>query len=418
MMRTLSALLCALLTACGAQPTVEPFELSGTSMGTTWSVKLAEPPPAERAAALRGELALVLDSVDRSMSTFRPKSELSRFNASRSGDWFAVSAQTAMVVAKAQDIATRTGGAFDVTAGPLVNLWGFGPEPRPARAPSDGELRAARAATGYGRLEVRATPPALRMPAGKRYVDLSGIAKGFAVDALAEQLEARGIADYLVEVGGELRAGGRRSRGEPWKIGLEQPIAGGRTLGRVLVLEDRAVATSGDYRNFRELDGERVTHVLDPRNGHPVRTGVASASVVCATAMEADALATALMVLGPAEGLSLARREQLAVQLVLREGEELVTRSTTAFEALVFDPPARASLGLYPLALGVMLLAMAGLAAGLLLRGRPLSAGCRRELGTATRDSACWTCATPHLTSPPAAASGDAHGLEAPARRV
>lgn len=407
----LGALLFA-LAACTAEPASDLLVFSGPSMGTSWCVKLGELPPGLEPAALEAELAQILHSVDERMSTYRADSELSRFNESRSTDWFPVSADTAAVVAAALEIAELTGGAFDVTVGPLVNLWGFGPEPWPGRVPAEEELRAAMASTGFTRLESRSSPPALRMQTAERYVDLSGIAKGFAVDALGEHLEVRGVASYLVELGGELRARGRRSEGEPWRVGIERPVAGGRTLHRVLVLEDRAVATSGDYRNFHSLGEEPLAHILDPRSGRPVRTGVASATVVCASAMEADALATALMVLGQAEGLRLAEREGLAVQLVLREGGVLVARSTTAFEELVSDAKGDAPLALFPVAFVVMLLAMTGLGAGLLLRDRPLSAGCRRELGTAAPDSRCWTCKTPPTTEHLADATPGSRRLE------
>ena len=408
--RKLSALLVA-LAACTGEPDNGPLEFSGAAMGTSWSVKLAEFPPEIEPAVLETELALILRAVDEQMSTYRADSELSRFNASRSIDWFPVSADTAAVVVAALEIAQRTDGAFDVTVGPLVNLWGFGPGPW-AGVPTDEELRTARASTGYTRLEVRTSPPALRMSSAARGVDLSGIAKGFTVDALAEHLEARGVANYLVELGGELRATGHNSKEEPWRIGIERPVAGDRILQRVLALQNRAVATSGDYRNARTVGEESLPHVLDPRSGRPVRTGIGSATVVCPTAMEADALATALMVLGPVEGIRFAEREGLAAQLVVRERGELVTRSTAAFEELVVDARGAAPLALFALVLVVMLLAVAGLAAGLLLRGRPLSAGCRRELGTATPDSRCWTCRRPNTVHHRADATRGSRHLE------
>ena len=371
----------AMLAACADEPGVDPLVLAGPSMGTTWRVEVATLPQRIAPEALEAELAEILRSVDERMSTYRPDSELSRFNRSRSVDWFPVSADTARVVEASLDLSARTGGAFDVTVGPLVSLFGFGPGPPPAEAPTPEQRRAAHASVGAARLAARSDPPALRMQVPERLVDLSAIAKGFAVDLLAEHLEARGIESYLVELGGELRAGARRPNGEPWRVGIERPREGrgARGTAGTLALERRAVATSGDYRDFRVLDGERVAHVLDPRSGLPVHTGVRSATVVSASAMEADGFATALMVLGPDEGLALAEREGLAVRLLVSGDGELLARSTPAFDALLVGRPAGSALGRFLAALIVLLLAMAGLGAGLLLRGRALRAGCAGE---------------------------------------
>ena len=264
------------------------------------------------------------------MSTWDPGSELSRFNASASTGWFAVSADTLAVVEEGLRVARVTGGAFDVTVGPLVELWGFGPDGVRAR-PSDEALAAARVAVGSAGIEARTDPPAIRKRDPRARLDVSAIAKGFAVDAIAVLLAEEGARGFLVEVGGEVRAAGRKAEGEPWRVAVERPPPVAGAPPRVLELVDRAVATSGDYRAVFEEDGTRYPHVIDPRTGLPVTTGVASATVLAATAMEADAFATALMVLPPADGLRLAEREGLAARLLVRAGGGFVERTTADF---------------------------------------------------------------------------------------
>ena len=236
----------------------------------------------------------------------KPDSEISRFNQSRSQEWFSVSRDTATVVAASLDVSRQTDGAFDITIGPLVNIWDFGPEERSRGVPSDAEIAAARARVGYQHVEVRVDPPALRKKIPDVYLDLSGIAKGFAVDQVAQLLEQGGIPAYMIEIGGEVRTKGTKSDGQAWRIGIERPVAGERSLQLVLRLGDGSVATSGDYRNFFEWEGQLYSHKIDPRTGRPVRNQVASVSVMDPSAMRADALATGLMVMQPEKAWRLA----------------------------------------------------------------------------------------------------------------
>jgi len=284
-------------------------------MGTYYGVTTRCPaPPVD----LDARIASALAEVNAQMSTYDESSTLSRFNRDEDTDWFPVEPALVKVISAAQIISRQSGGAFDVTVGPLVNLWGFGPDAVGAQAPSPEALTEARSRVGYRFLEVRDDPPALRksMPV---YVDLSAIAKGFGVDQVAVLLDGLGCADFLVDVGGEVRARGQNPSGRPWRVGVEVPdpdSAGG--VQRVLLLDNRAVATSGDYRNFRDLDGRRFSHTIDPRTGAPVSHALASVSVVHDSAMWADGYATAIDVLGPEAGLALADDLGLPVLLVVR----------------------------------------------------------------------------------------------------
>ena len=323
------AALLILLAGCAPDPPPAPVRWAGTTMGTTYSVALAELPPGvslkTAKAAVEDELAVV----NRQMSTWDPASELSRFNASDSTDWFPVSPETAAVVAAALDVAAESGGAFDPTVGPLVDLWGFGDAPRPTRVPTDAELAAARAVTGFGKLHARTDPPALRKEAAGVRANVSALAKGHGADRVAEVLEELGAADFLVEVGGELVARGTKAGGTRWAAGVERPIddvTGARraVLRAVpLALEPAAaaMATSGNYRNFYDLGGIRVAHTIDPRTGRPVPAGdLLAVSVLAADCLTADALATAVMVLGPADGPAFLERRGAAALLIVRGG--------------------------------------------------------------------------------------------------
>ncbi len=290
-------------------------------MGTTYSVKIAGVLTEDEQLRLERATAARLDEIDRRMSTWRDDSEVTRFGASASTEWFEVSGETAAVVATAQRIAEDTGGAFDITVAPLVDLWGFGPEGEKS-VPSDDDIAAAMETCGWSRLDVgtdSAGQPALRKTVPDLRIDLSAIAKGYAVDAIAEVLEAMGHSSYMVEIGGEVRVAGEKAPGTPWRIGIQLPDAARAVVESIVALEHGALATSGDYRNFFRAGARRYSHTIDPRTGRPVEHSLASVSVIAPTCEEADALATALMVLGPEEGYTLATERGLAVLLVVRK---------------------------------------------------------------------------------------------------
>jgi thiamine biosynthesis lipoprotein len=288
-----------------------------------WSVDLVlqEAATSEGVAGIRERIASTLERVDRGMSTWRDDAELARFNRQADLEPFAFSPETGRVIAAAMDLARETRGAFDPTVAPLVALWGFGAQAADT-PPALAELERARSLVGWRKLEWRTGGRLARRVAGVQ-LDLSAIAKGYAVDAVLGELASDRPIAALVEVGGEVRALGAKPGGVPWRVGIDDPDAPGSQLSAVVHLTAGALATSGDYRRVRVVERRRLTHVVDPRSGLPVEQRVASASVIAPTCMEADAVATALMVLGPAEGLAwVEERPWLEVLLLVREGEE------------------------------------------------------------------------------------------------
>ena len=275
-------------------------------MGTTYSIRLAVAP------LDRGELRRLQDDVDaalaevnRQMSPYHPDSEISRFNRAGANEPVAISPDFQFVVRRALEIAETTDGAFDPTVGALVNLWGFGPDGLRRTAPTPDQIAAARAITGWRHLRL-STEGHLAKGVADLRLDLGAIAKGFGVDRVAALLRERGIENFLVEIGGETLGAGRNAQGEPWRIGVLKPDGSAALQGVAHLTGGKAIATSGDYRNFyRDETGEVRSHVVDPRTAAPVGHAVASVSVLAGDCLTADALATALFVLGPAEGLPL-----------------------------------------------------------------------------------------------------------------
>ncbi len=308
-------------------------EFSGLTMGTTYSVQLVADPLA--GYRLRDTVQALLDSVDHLMSTYDSTSELSRFNRHSATTSFPVSRQTLEVLAVARSVSERSGGAFDVTVAPLVNAWGFGPSGKPAVTPSEAELEDLADAVGYRLLTIDSAQGTLVKANPDLVVDLSAIAKGYAVDQVAAALESLGVASFLVEVGGEVKTRGRKNDGTAWSVGIELPDTDVRRAYRAVPLVDMAIATSGDYRNFYEVGGVRYAHIIDPRTRRPARHAGASVSVLHADAVVADAWATALSVLGPEEGFALAQQERLAALFLVRSGDGFATRETSRFQQIV-----------------------------------------------------------------------------------
>ena len=323
------------LTGCG-QETVQSkpeIHITGSTMGTYYSIKVADS-AVQDAARLQAEVDVLLERVNDQMSTYRPDSELSRFNQHRSATPIVVSRDTARVVTEAIHIGRESQGALDVTVGPLVNLWGFGPDKKPTKVPSDELITQTRQKTGLGNLHVITSVDAdtLQKDIPDLYVDLSAIAKGFGVDKVAEYLESLGARNYLVEIGGELRINGVNGKGHPWRVAIEKPTAGTGTVQEVIVPGDNGVATSGDYRNYYELDGQRFSHTIDPRSGKPIQHRLVSVTVIHPSCMTADGLATVFMVMGTEKSLAYANERGLAIFVITKTDNGFEEAYSDAFK--------------------------------------------------------------------------------------
>ena len=324
-----------------SSPTVEPaglHEFLGETMGTTFTVKVVVPAARWAQVAERVEPAIQaeLDLVNARMSTWRADSELSQFNQSAETAPTTMSPETLEVFRIAQEVSAASGGAFDVTVGPLVNAWGFGPDGQTLEGPSDAELVALRARVGYQALDIDRAASTLRKARPDVYCDLSAVAKGYGVDRVAQALEGLGIDNYMVEIGGEIRTRGAKD-GRGWHLAIEKPVMTHRETQKVLAIPPGglALATSGDYRNYLEVDGVRLSHTIDPRTGRPIAHALASVSVIHAECAYADAYATALMVLGPEDGYHLALDLDLAALFIIRDAPgQFTEKATSAFERL------------------------------------------------------------------------------------
>lgn len=303
----------------GERP-AELRQMGGATMGTTWTLKVVLPQgaPAAWVAAIGDTVQARLDRIEGLMSTWDSTSELSLFNRSSSTSPMPLSPETIAVLEISAEVGERSGGALDITVAPLVGAWGFGPGPgeHPHRPPA-ATVDRLRPLIGLDRLDVNTRKGTATKARAGVVVDLSAIAKGYALDVAAEGVVRMGAAAFALEVGGEVSARGARPDGEPWRVAVEAPTPGSRTIFRVLELRNEAIATSGDYRNFHEIDGVRYSHLLDPRSALPIPWQGFSVSVLHREAARADAWATALSVLGPDEGLTLADSLGLAALFVV-----------------------------------------------------------------------------------------------------
>jgi len=322
------------LAACTREAPV----LTGSTMGTSYSVIVPGIKKSDQ-TNLKLQVDARLQEVNASMSTWQKTSTISRFNDSATTDWFEVSKGFALVTGAALEIATRTGGAFDPTVGPLVRRWGFGKDPDNS-IPTADEISELAVLTGFENLQVDADSLSIKKSISRLQLDLNAIAKGYAVDLLAAEVAAFGYRNYLVEIGGELRVSGVNADGDPWRIGIEHPNAARpedhllTDRGPGLYLTKGGIATSGDYRNAFESDGVRYSHIIDARTGSPVSHSLASVTVVADSAMMADGWATALMVLGPDEGMKIAEQLGLASFFIVRDGEGFTTLASREFDGL------------------------------------------------------------------------------------
>jgi thiamine biosynthesis lipoprotein len=309
--------------------------LHGASMGTTWSARVAGTGIDGRQVTLQAALQAELDAIVAQMSHWEDDSLLSRYNRAPAGTWIDLPPQFFDVIDYALWAHDASGGAYDPAAGALVALWGFGPKRRydHARFYAPDAAAIARVQAGRARPTLDRASRRLLQPGGA-VLDLSSVAKGYAVDRLALCLEGRGLRHYLVEVGGELRGAGLKPDGQPWWVEVESVPDGAGTGQAVVALHGLSIATSGDYRQFFNVDQRRVSHTLDPRTGRPA-CGVAAVTVLAPTCMAADALSTVLNVLGPVDGLAFAERRALAARFLVRRAGSLEEVVSPAWEALL-----------------------------------------------------------------------------------
>jgi thiamine biosynthesis lipoprotein len=323
------------LVACTEVLRLPEYELTGAVMGTTFTVKLIEPAETVNRSELGREISDRLEEIEQRFSTYRPSSELSLVNGALTTDWIPVSVEFCDVVAAALSISRQTNGAFDITVGPLVMLWGFGPGSERTAPPGDEMVAEARSSVGYDKIDTDCSRPAVKKALPGVQMDLSAFVKGYAVDEAAWLVDERGVGNYLVEIGGELRVAGHNSLAEPWAIAVEKPDTGSRSAHAVVHISDSGMATSGDYRNFFEHDGVRYSHTIDPATGRPVTHDAAAVTVIGENSAEADALATALLVMGPDDGLQFARDAGIAAFFLLRRDPDFEELVTPEFDALL-----------------------------------------------------------------------------------
>ena len=310
--------------------------IKGRALGTTYTIKIAHVISQAKLNEIRKAIEKELDDINNKMSTYLSDSELSKFNKWHSVEPFPISQKTLQVIVEAQTVSQTSSGAFDITVGPLVNLWGFGPQ-KIQNNPSSQTIQEMLEQVGYQKLVVDSQNKTLQKTHPNLYVDLSAIAKGYAVDAVCDCLRTTGIENYMVEIGGEIRVSAFKKDKTPWVIGIESPQPGKRGVQKAVVLQDVAIATSGNYRNFRydAKTNKRLSHTISPQTGKPIAHNLASVSVISPTCMHADAMATALMVLGEKRGFELAQRLNLACYFIVYEKPETYkTLQTDAFVKL------------------------------------------------------------------------------------
>lgn len=329
---SLLIVLLAVLSGCGQS--VERF--GGPTMGSSYTVQYVPTGQSPDAAKLKAEVDAILASLDEQFSTYRDDSVVSRFNAQPAGACMVLPADMLALWRYGEALSQQSGGAFDLTVEPLMNLWGFGPQSRSEQVPAAADLERERARVGHQHLHLQGERLCKDVNA---QLDFDSIVAGYAVDKVSARLAELGLTDYLVEVTGELKAVGHKPDGTPWRIALEVPNGEReRQVERSVALDGFGLSTSGDYRNYFEEGGQRYSHTFDARSGAPVKHALAAVTVADAQVLNADGLSTLLMVLGPEEGYTFAERHGLAAFFIVRQGEGFVTRVTPRFEALFPTP--------------------------------------------------------------------------------
>ncbi len=326
-----------IFTVCSGCSRVSMVTVSGSTMGTTYQVKVATDQSLDK-KALEIELESELTLINRIMSTWRHDSNLSVFNRSPIGQPMPVPDELIRVLQLSNLIHQISDGAFDVSIGPLVNLWGFGPDAVSDGIPTEARIDEALLQTGINHLHIQNGTLTRQIDL---QIDLSGIAKGYAVDRISQLLSRKGLENHLVEIGGELKARGVNDRRIHWLIAIEKPAGLESSIFRTLPLDDLAMATSGEYRHYREIDGKRYSHTIDPRTGKPVTHHLASVTVIHESAAMADGFATAINVLGPDDGMSLAIKQKLSVLFIIKSVNGFVEKRSPSMDAYLKELQAR-----------------------------------------------------------------------------
>lgn len=338
MLKWFPLLLPAVLSGCLFDEEPETVRLSGETMGTTYNITIVGEDLDEAAMATAVEQSL--QKVNAQMSNWDPSSEVSVFSASAETQPVSISPEFATVVAAANEVHAQSNGRFDVTLGPLIELWGFGPRKPEDPVPSDEDITAALAHVGQAQLvSLDQQAGTLAKADAAVGINLGAIAKGYGVDAVAATLEGFGAEHYMVEIGGDLVTKGENDKGEAWRIGIERPDAAVQAVELIVPVSNHGMATSGDYRNFFEQDGVRYSHIIDPTTGHPITHRTTSVTVVANDAMMADAWATAMLVLGAEEGLKVAEANNLAAFFISRGASDsedaYIVEQSSAFATIL-----------------------------------------------------------------------------------
>ncbi|MEQ0330746.1 FAD:protein FMN transferase ApbE [Klebsiella sp. GB_Kp056] len=332
---------CVLFSGCDsattpATPASTATVLDGKTMGTFWRVSVIGVDEA-KAQALSAKVQAQLDADDRLLSTWKNDSALMRFNHAADTRPWPVSEAMADIVTLSLRIGAKTDGAMDITVGPLVNLWGFGPDKQPVATPDAQAIAAAKARTGLQHLQVinQSGRQFLQKDIPDLFVDLSTVGEGYAADHLARLMEQEGISRYLVSVGGALVSRGMNGEGKPWRVAIQKPTDRENAVQAIVDINGHGISTSGSYRNYYELDGKRISHVIDPQTGQPITHKLVSVTVIAPTALEADGWDTGLMVLGPEKAQQVVREQGLAVYMIVKEGEGFKTWMSPQFRTFL-----------------------------------------------------------------------------------
>ena len=322
----------ALLAGCGDG--LEQF--GGPTMGSSYSIQYVRTASSPSTKELQRQVERILGDVDQQFSTYRSDSVIEGFNRLPANSCQPMPEPVLQLVRTGEQLSQASGGAFDLTVEPLLNLWGFGPQARELKVPDAAALAQVRQRVGYQHLRIEGEQLCKDAAVA---VDFNSIAAGYAVDRIAALLGSQGIRSYLVEATGELKAVGRKPDGSPWRIALEEPRDDRQVAERIIPVDGVGVSTSGDYRNYFQQDGRRYSHTLDARTGAPITHRLASVTVLQPSALAADGLSTLLLILGPEQGWAYAEQQHIAAFFVMREGEGFVTRSNKAFDQLTAVKP-------------------------------------------------------------------------------